>query len=90
MTQSSLSIPLVPPMTEYGDRINQLDLNVARNFRFRAVTIQPKIDFFNLLTAAPVYTVNAAGGLNYGTRVYLQPGSVLNGRTFQLGAIVRF
>jgi hypothetical protein len=90
MTQSSLSIPLVAPMTEYGDRINQLDLNIARTFKFGATTVQPKIDFFNLLNVAPVYSVNAAGGLNYGTLVYLQPGSVLNGRTFQLGAIVRF
>jgi hypothetical protein len=90
MTQSSLSVPLVAPMIEYGDRINQLDLNVARTFKLRTVTIQPKIDFFNLLNTAPVYAINAAGGLNYGTPVYMQPGSVLNGRTFQLGGIVRF
>jgi hypothetical protein len=87
ITQASLSIPLVAPMTEYGDRINQLDLNIAKNFKLNRFNIQPKIDFFNLLNAAPVYSVRS---LNYGTASYLQPSSVLNGRTFQLGAVVRF
>ncbi len=49
MTVASLSIPLVAPMTEYGDRINQLDLNVAKTFKMGRMTIQPKIDFFNVL-----------------------------------------
>ncbi len=33
ITQASLSIPLVAPMTEYGDRINQLDINVSKTFK---------------------------------------------------------
>ena len=49
--------------------------------------IQPKIDFFNLLNVAPVTNVL---GLNYGTAAYKQPSVVLNPRTFQLGAVVRF
>jgi hypothetical protein len=87
LTVASLSIPLVAPMTEYGDRINQLDLNVTKSFKFDRLTIQPKIDFFNLLNRAPV---TAILGLNYGTAAYNQPSVVLNPRTFQLGAIVRF
>ena len=35
MTVASLSVPLVAPQTEFGDRINQLDLNVAKTFRMR-------------------------------------------------------
>ena len=33
MTVASLYVPLVAPMTEYGDRINQLDLNISKTFR---------------------------------------------------------
>ena len=87
LTVASLSIPLVAPMTEYGDRINQLDLNITKSFKFDRVTVQPKIDFFNLLNRAPV---TAVLGLNYGTAAYTQPSVVLNPRTFQLGAIIRF
>jgi len=87
MQQASLSVPLVAPMTEYGDRINQLDVNIVKNVKLNRMTIQPKLDVFNLLNVAPV---TAVLGLNYGTAAYKQPSVVLNGRTFQLGAIVRF
>ncbi|HEY2153824.1 MAG TPA: carboxypeptidase regulatory-like domain-containing protein [Vicinamibacterales bacterium] len=87
LTVASLSIPLVAPMTEYGDRINQLDINVIKSFKFDKVTIQPKLDIFNVLNRAPV---TAVLGLNYGTAAYNQPSVVLNPRTIQLGAILRF
>ena len=87
MTQSSLSVPIVAPMTEYGDRINQLDVNVTKTVKVGHISIQPKIDFFNVLNRAPV---TAVLGLNYGTAAYKQPSVVLNPRTFQLGAVVRF
>ena len=85
MTQASLSVPLVAPMTEYGDRINQLDVNFSKTIKFGTMSIQPKIDFFNLLNVASVTNVL---GLNYGTAAYQQPSVVLNPRTFQLGAVV--
>jgi hypothetical protein len=87
ITQASLSVPLIAPMTEYGDRINQLDLNVMKSFKWNTVTFQPKIDFFNVLNRAPVTSIL---GLNYNTAAYYQPSVVLNPRTFQLGANVRF
>ncbi len=64
MTVASLSVPLVAPMTEYGDRINQLDLNVTKTFRVSRMTIQPKFDLFNALNVSPVYAVRS---MNFGT-----------------------
>jgi hypothetical protein len=84
---SSLSVPLVAPMTDYGDRINQLDFSVTKTFKFGRASIQPKFDLFNLLNVSPVYAVRT---LNYGTPSYLQPQSILVGRVFQLGAVMRF
>ena len=49
--------------------------------------IQPKIDMFNALNRAPVTSVL---GLNYGTAAYMVPSVILNPRTFQVGANVRF
>ena len=40
-----------------------------------------------MLNVSPVYAVRT---LNYGTASYMQPQSILVGRVFQLGAIVRF
>ena len=66
-------------MTEYGDRINQLDVNVTKTFKIGRMTIQPKLDVFNLLNVAPVFDVRSLL-LRHGC---LQPavGSVLNPRT---------
>jgi hypothetical protein len=87
MNVSSLAVPLVAPNTEFGDRINQLDMNFSKTIKVQRMSIQPKIDFFNLLNVSPVYAVRT---LNYGTSSYKQPQSILVGRVFQLGAIIRF
>jgi hypothetical protein len=87
MTVSSLSVPLVAPMTEYGDRLNQLDFSVTKTIRFGHASFQPKFDLFNLLNVSPVIAVRSS---NFGTASYLQPQTVLVGRVFQLGAIVKF
>ena len=87
MNVASLSVPLIAPNTEFGDRINQLDLNVSKMFKLQRFSIQPKIDLFNALNVSPVYAIR---GLNYGTAAYYQPQSILVGRVYQLGAIVRF
>jgi hypothetical protein len=87
MNVASLSVPLIAPNTEFGDRINQLDLNVTKTIKIGRSSIQPKFDLFNAFNVAPVYAVRS---LNYGTASYLQPSSLLVGRVFQLGAIVKF
>ena len=87
ITQASLSVPLVAPMTEYGDRINQLDINFTKSIRYKSLNIQPKLDIFNALNVSPV---TAVLGLNYGTVAYKQPSVVLNPRTIQIGANIRF
>jgi hypothetical protein len=91
IAEASLNVPLIAPMTEYGDRINQLDLNFTKTIKFGRATIQPKLDIFNMLNVAPVFNVRNTGGYSlYGTAAYNQPSSVLNPRTFQVGAVVRF
>jgi len=87
MTQASLNVPVIAPMTEYGDRINQLDINFTKNIKIGRFNIQPKLDMFNLLNVASVTSVL---GLNYGTAAYNVPSVILNPRTIQIGANVRF
>jgi hypothetical protein len=87
MTLASLSVPLVAPNTEFGDRINQLDFNISKTIKIGRASVQPKFDLFNALNVSPVYAVRT---LNYGTASYLQPQSILNGRVFQVGAILKF
>jgi hypothetical protein len=91
LTVSSLNVPLIAPNTEFGDRINQLDFNVTKSIKIGRVNVMPKFDLFNALNVSPVYAVRTSGSvLLYGTSSYLQPQSILNGRTFQIGANVKF
>jgi hypothetical protein len=87
MTVASLSVPLIAPNTEFGDRINQLDFNLTKTIKIGRLSVQPKFDLFNALNVSPVYAVR---GLNFGTTSYMQPSSILVGRVFQLGAILKF
>jgi hypothetical protein len=87
MTVSSLSVPLVAPQTEFGDRLNQLDLNIVKTIKIGHTSVQPKFDLFNVLNVSPVYAIRT---MNYGTASYKQPSSVLVGRVFQLGAVIKF
>ncbi len=57
---------LVAPNTEYGDRINQLD-SVSPKPQVGRATIQPKIDFFNLLNVSPVIDLRTNGGVELRT-----------------------
>ena len=49
LTRSTLSVNLNAPGTEFGDRINQLDLKVTRTFRRGRVQISPALELFNIL-----------------------------------------
>src|SRR5205814_1097233 len=69
MNVASLSVPLIAPNTEFGDRINQLDLNVTKTIKIGRSSIQPKLDLFNALNVSPVYAVRS---LLYGTASYKQ------------------
>ena len=59
----------------------------SRMVKIGRMTIQPKLDMFNLLNRASVTNVL---GLNYGTAAYNVPSVILNPRTIQVGANVRW
>jgi hypothetical protein len=67
--------------------LHQLDLNIVKTIKVGHASVQPKFDLFNALNASHMYAVRT---LNYGTASYLQPSSILVGRVFQLGAVLKF
>ena len=67
--------------------MHQLDLNIVKTIKVGHASVQPKFDLFNALNASHMYAVRT---LNYGTASYLQPSSILVGRVFQLGAVLKF
>jgi hypothetical protein len=87
LTQTALVVPLVAPGTEFLDRMNQVDLSLAKWFRVGAARIQGQVDVFNAFNASPVIDVRSA---DFGTTAYLQPSRTLQGRVVRLGMQVKW
>ena len=79
----NVTINLIEPGSLYGDRINQLDFRIAKNFRFGGKRAMVSLDLYNALNANPVLTYNQTfvpGG------TWLQANSILTGRLARISA----
>ena len=56
----NVTVNLIAPGSLYGDRVNELDLRIAKVLRFGRTRTNVGFDIFNVLNANPVLTYNAA------------------------------
>jgi len=84
----NVTVNMVFPGTLYGDRINELDLRVAKVFRFGATKAKVQVDFYNLTNASPVLTYNQT--YSPASTAWLTPTSVLAARVAKIGATFDF
>jgi len=78
-------VALIEPQTEFEPRQQQIDLRVAKTFRVGMARLIGKVDFYNLLNANSVQSLNATYG-----PAWLRVGSALTGRLVKFGAQVDF
>jgi hypothetical protein len=79
----NVMVNLIAPGTLYGDRINELDLRIARALRHGRVRSTIGLEIYNALNSSAVLTYNMAfvpGG------TWLQPMTILTPRFFKLTA----
>ena len=84
---ANMTVNLVKPGTMYGDRINQLDLRVARTFKTGRASTTLGIDVYNALNSGTVLTYNntfVPGG------PWLQPLTLLSPRFLKLTGEIDF
>jgi hypothetical protein len=84
----TVTVNLVEPGTLYGDRVNQIDLRVAKILRFGRTRTNVGVDIYNIGNVNPVLTYNQA--YNPATTAWLTPNSVLQPRFFKISAQVDF
>jgi hypothetical protein len=82
-TATSITVNVVEPGTSYGDRLNQLDLRIAKMLNFGGgLNLRASFEIYN------VFNGNAVGREQYGLANYLQPVGLQPGRlakvSFQL------
>ena len=83
----NVTVNLIAPGTLYGDRVNELDLRIAKVLRFGRTRTNVGFDIFNVLNANPILTYNAAF-IPDGN--WLVPTSVLQSRFVKLSASIDF
>jgi hypothetical protein len=91
-TASATTMPvnLIESNTEFLDYRKQLDMRLARTFRFGRYRVQGLMDVFNVLNAGTVLRVNEAFGSNPATNAWLTPLSIMDGRYIRFGAQMTF
>ena len=87
MSAASLNVPLAAPGTEYAERVNQVDVSLAKWFQVGKARLQAQLDVFNVLNRGDVLSVRS---LNYGTSSYQQPSSILQGRIVRIGTQLKW
>ena len=85
---ANVTVNLVTPGTLYGDRVNELDLRVAKVLKFGSTRTKISLDLYNALNANPVLTYNQTYSPTATT--WLTPTSVLAARVDQDRRVVRF
>jgi hypothetical protein len=87
---NTMPVNLVESNTEFLDYRSQLDMRIARTFRFGRTKIQGFADIFNLLNAGTVVRVNETYGSNPATNAWLTPLTLLDGRYVRFGMQLSF
>ncbi len=98
-TTTSLTIQLIPYGAEeqHTDRLNQLDIKLAKTFTIGRLKLAPQLEMFNILNANPVILQRSTlygpppvvGGVVQ-PNTFNQPSGILNGRIIGIGAQMRW
>jgi len=86
----TISVNLNQPNTVFLDYKKQLDLRVARTFRFNRYRVQGFADIFNALNAGTVLRVNETYGSNPATNAWRTPLTIMDARYVRFGLQMSF
>jgi hypothetical protein len=82
---TTVTLPLVKPLSFFGPRINQVDLRGTKIFRFGTSRIQANVDAYNLFNSNVPVTLFGTYNARWG-----QPTQVLDGRLVKFSAQIDF
>ena len=83
--QDDIEINILQPFTEFGERVSQLDLRLAKSINLGNGRIRGQFDVYNVFNAGTILAQNGGYG---GT--YARPENVLGGRLVKFGLTVDF
>src|SRR5262249_4935520 len=77
LTLGNATIPLVEPGTMFGERHNQVDVRVGKNFRYGRARVRALLDLANLFNTNNVLVLNTTYGSNWQRPTYVLPGRLI-------------
>jgi hypothetical protein len=83
---ATVSVSLIPPGTQYGDRLHEVDFRVSKTVRLaQGRRVQGIVDVYNLLNGSAVITQNNSFG-----SAWLRPTQILQARLVKFGVQLDF
>jgi hypothetical protein len=82
---ATVTIPLIPNQSLFEDRLQQVDLRLARLFRVGNIRVRGNLDIHNILNASTVLNLNRGYGATW-----LNVLQVMGGRLVKIGAQLDF
>jgi hypothetical protein len=80
------TVELIPPMTQFENRINQFDIRLSKRFILGPhKDIEPEFDIYNVFNASSILSENVSYGPNW-----LRPTQILAPRLLKFGAKMTF
>jgi hypothetical protein len=83
---ANVTVNLIEPGTVYGNRVNQLDVRIAKNLRFGSKRTMVSMDLYNATNTGAVLTYNNA----YAPPTATAPGVFMQPQTVATPLMVRF
>lgn len=83
----TVPIDLVAPGDVWGDRVNEIDLRVAKILKFGRTRTNVGVEMFNLINSSSVLTYNQTYAVN---GPWLAPQSIITPRFFKVSAQIDF
>jgi hypothetical protein len=85
---TNVTVNVIEPGTLYGDRINVVDLRLAKILKFGRTRTNVGFDIYNIMNLAPVLSYNQA--FSPTTTLWLTPTGVLQPRFLKFSAQLDF
>ena len=83
--RSTAIVPLVPAASQYEDRLNQVDVRVAKAFQVRQVQLRAMLDMYNFLNGNTITSIFTTYG-----PAWLRPSAIQGPRLFKVGMQLDF
>jgi hypothetical protein len=92
LSSGNVTVNLIPPGTLYSDRLNNLDLRIAKIVRFGATRAQFGVDVYNLMNTDVVTAYNQGYSAPTATQgsIWLTPTAILPARYVRLNMQLDF